>query len=73
MQNVPIWHRILRIVSLLVVSTGIGLYVTSQYQSLLLAGLVFIALIAIDAICVWLILPQHTAYAHAPALRITHR
>lgn len=63
MQNVPFWHRVLKIVSLVVVSAGIGLHVFLQYPSLLLAGLVCIALIVIDVICIRLIWPQHASQA----------
>jgi uncharacterized membrane protein len=71
MQNVSFWHRVLKIVSLVVVSAGIGLHVSLQYQSLLLAGLVCIALIVIDVICIRVIWPHHASQAHAAVLQTT--
>ena len=71
MQNVSFWHRILKIVSLVVVSAGIGLHVSLQYQSLLLAGLVCIALIVIDVICIRVIWPQHVEHPRTAELQAT--
>jgi uncharacterized membrane protein len=71
MQNVTFWHRVLKIVSLVVVSAGIGLHVSLQYQSFLLAGLVCVALIIIDVICIRVIWPQHISHPHTAELQTT--
>ena len=71
MQYVPILYRVLKIVSLLVVSAGIGLHVSLQYSSILLTGLVYLALITINVITAWVLFPIHIRKAHTTQLQTT--
>lgn len=58
MQNVSIWRRALKIVSLLVVSIGICLHIYLQYPNPLLAGITCAAVVIINVICIRLLCPH---------------
>ena len=73
MQNVSLWHRVLKVISLLVVSIGICLHIYLQYPSPLLAGLTCAAIVIINAICIRLLWPHTETHKRSTTLQTSHR